>query len=124
MASTVSFNGSVVVNGPRESSIAQVPIDTQQLTPNAVLWHYRLSTTKRWRWTMTLSLLTDSQKAALETFFWDTAKSGANTFTYVHTDGQSYANTRFDQTSLDWQRAGPGMYDVPITLLTTVEPRG
>lgn len=123
-ASTVIF-GTCTVNGPEPGTQpSQIPLDAQQRTPNQTVWHYRLAATKRWRWQMTLSLLTAAQKVALEAYFWDTAKAGANTFTYVHTDGTSYANTRFDQTSLDFTRAGPGMYDVPITLLMTVEPQG
>lgn len=123
-ASTVTF-GSCTVNGPEPGTQpSQIPLDTQALTPSNVRWHYRLSTAKRWRWQMTLSLLTSAQKQALEAYFWDTAKAGANAFTYVHTDGTSYANTRFDQPSLDFTRVGPGMYDVPITLLMTVEPQG
>jgi hypothetical protein len=124
MASTVTF-GSTVVNGPEPGTqISQIPLDVQQATPNQVLWHYRLSTAKRWRWTMTLTCLTAAMKTALETFFWDTAKASANTFSYTHTDGTTYANTRFDQLSLDFTRGAPGMYDVQITLVLQTAPGG
>lgn len=102
--STVNF-GAVEVNGPSaggtqiRSRARHVTDETADLTRFA----YQTTSTKKDLWTLPLSEVTDEQKSALQTFFDDTAQGPANTFSYTHTDGQTYT-ARFVDTELSWSR--------------------
>lgn len=104
--STVKF-GTAEVNGPEGPSTtirARSGFVTEE-TADFTRVVYRTTTSKKDEWTLTLSQLTDAQKSALQTYFDDTAKGPTNTFTYEHTDGNTYT-ARFVDTELAWTRHG------------------
>lgn len=119
-ASTVSFaigGTTVTVNGPPgPTDVSAMPQHTVDRAADHTLWSYRHTTTKLWLWTIGLRDLTAAQKDALEDFFLDTAAGPTNPFTYTHTDGTAYANCRFVQPQLQFQRVNEAVWDVQIQI--------
>jgi hypothetical protein len=121
-SSKVTF-GTETVNGPEDpGDISAYPMFVSDLAANYSRWTYQTTSTKKWLWTLKLRDLTASQKAALETYFQDTAKGPTNTFTYVHTDGASYANARFADTELQFQRHNPNIWDCQVRIEVENQP--
>jgi hypothetical protein len=77
---------------------------------------YKVASASYDTWTIALTGLTTSQKNALQTYFDDTAAGPTNAFSYVHTDGTTYTNCRFVDTSLRWQRRNDDEWDVTIRI--------
>lgn len=103
-SSTVQFGG-VEVNGPGNST--DIQSNTRFVsgeTADGTVFVYQSTSTKYDLWTLRLSELTDTMKNDLQGHFDDTAKGPTNTFTYQHTDGNSYDNCRYEDTSLQWSR--------------------
>ncbi len=117
-ASTVSFTiggTTVTVNGPGGSTdVTAMPRFAVDRSANNTTWSYQYTNTAKWTWSMTLLDLTAAQKTAIENFFHNSAVGPANVFTYVHTDGASYANCRFLSTELKWQRVCDALWNLPL----------
>ena len=115
MASTVTF-GTATVNGPVSSDPAAYPMFVTDQSANHTRWVYQTTSTKKWLWTLKFQDLTGAQKDALEDYFQNTAKGPTNTFTYVHTDGASYANCRFADVELQFTRNNANNWDVTVRI--------
>lgn len=116
MGSTVTF-GTAVVNGPSDpAEVAAYPRFVSDLAANYARWTYQTTGTKLWLVTLKLTDLTAAQKDALEDYFLDTAKGPTNTFTYVHTDGNSYSNCRFADTELQFSRHNGKVWDATVRI--------
>jgi len=118
-ATTVQF-GTVTVSGP--SGPTQVDLQTgfvSDLSADFTRFSYRTTSNFLRQWTISLPNLTTAQKNDLETYFRNTAKGPTNTFTYVHTDGTSYANCRFVDTSLRFTRLNDNEWSVQVRIETT-----
>lgn len=115
MASTVTF-GTATVNGPVSTDPGAYPMWVTDQTPNHTRFVYQLTSVKKWLWTLKFQDLTGVQKAALENYFHNTAQGPTNTFTYTHTDGQTYANCRFADTELQFVRNNGNQWDVTIRI--------
>lgn len=121
-SSTVTF-GTAVVNGPPGPTDAgALPMFVTDLAANYTRWTYQSTSTKKWLWTLHLTDLTAAQKDALEDYFLDTAKGPTNTFTYIHTDGTSYANTRFVDTDLKFERGNGKVWNVTVIIEVQTQP--
>lgn len=79
---------------------------------------YKVSNTTLYQWQLTFRHLTTGQKEDLEDFF-EERGGPATTFTYQHTDGNSYT-VRFVQEALPWVRNGT-QWEVVIVLETADE---
>lgn len=114
-ASTVTF-GTATVNGPETTDVGAYPMFVTDQAANHARWTYQTTSTKKWLWTIKLRDLTAAQKDALEDYFQSTAKGPTNTFTYIHTDGASYANCRFVDTDLQFTRNNANNWDVSVRI--------
>lgn len=121
MATTVTI-GTVSVPGPPGPT--QIDLLTGWVTglsADFTRFAYRTTSSFRRQWSLNLSGLTTTQKNNLETYFRDTAKGPTNTFTYVHTDGTSYASCRFIDTDLRWTRLNNDEWAVAFRLETATD---
>ena len=119
MATTTVQIGTVTVAGP--AGATQVDLLTgfvSDLSADFTRFAYRTTSNFLRQWTLNLSNLTTAQKNDLETYFRDTAKGPTNTFTYVHTDGTSYASCRFVDTELRWSRLNDQEWSVQVRIET------
>lgn len=109
----------ITLNGPRDSDPTGVPRYVLDTAAGGQVWSYKLAATIIDRWTMTLQSLTGAQKAALKNFFDNVVEGPSRTFTYTHTNGNSYTNVRFVDTFLKFKRSNANEWSVTITLLLT-----
>ena len=119
-ASTVSFTiggTTATVNGPKgDTDVSLLPQTVTDLAADYTRYSYRYTSTNKWLWSVRLSDLTAAQKLAFEDFFRNTAIGPSNAFTYVHTDGASYANCRFVNTELRWMRENEKLWGVQVQI--------
>lgn len=115
MATTVSFGGTTV-NGPDgDQPYDSIANYVTALTQGGNRYSYKKSAASQKLWTLSFKFVTSSQRAALQTFFDGTAKGPTNTFTYIHTNGQSLT-VRFAQPQLTWSRVTPNVWATSIQL--------
>lgn len=123
MATTVTFGASTTITGPiAPTPVDQVPIWVTDLSEAGTRFVYKTRSQILWRWRMTFNDLSDTEKAALQTFFDSTAQGPSNTFNFTHTDGVTRSGVRFVDTFLAWQRSGSKLWSVTITLELTASP--
>lgn len=112
----------VTVPGPPgPTDVNQLPLFVTDLSANHTRWTYKLTATGAYQWLIPLNALTLAQKQALQAFFTTTVGGPATTFTYTHTDGNSYT-VRFVDTALAWNRENGTMWGVSVRLETATEP--
>lgn len=116
MASTVTLGG-VALNGPKgPTRVRYLGQTVHDRTDGQTVYAYRLTNNELWIWTLDFDNLTLTQKTNLANYFKDTARGPINTFTYVHTDGTSYANCRFAQDEIEWTRRDDAYWSCPLRL--------
>ncbi len=117
-----SGGSAVTVPGPPTqtdvNNLAQWITDS---SANHTRWSYKLTGTAMYQWSIPLTALSGAQKVALQSFFTTTVGGPTSTFTYTHTDGNSYT-VRFIDTSLSWSRVNGEMWDVTVRLETATQP--
>lgn len=125
MASTVVFalgSVSATVNGPESpTQVRHLPRWVTARTADHTRIVYQTPAPKTKEWTLNLRDLTTAQKAALQSFFDDTAQGPTNTFDYTHTDGNTYEDVRFLDVELAWERLGPNDWNLTVRLETTAD---
>ncbi len=125
LSSKVTFARSgttITVNGPSPGTDqALQPMFVTERSANHTRWVYQTTDTKMRVWTLNLNSLTLAQKNALEDFYTNTAKGPTNTFTYTHTDGNSYTCRFVDPMLPPFTRAAPGTFDIQLRLETTAQ---
>lgn len=115
-ATTVSF-GSTVITGPSAPTpVSQAPKYVSEVSEGGQRFVYKANAATRFMWVLNFVDLTATEKANLQTYFDGTAQGPTNTFTYTHTDGTARTGVRFVDTSLNWQRSGPALWAVTVTL--------
>ena len=78
-------------------------------------WSYQASNRYIEQWELRLHELTASQWAALRNFFYNTVKGPQTTFTYTHTDGESY-QANFINERLEASRRDSNTFQTTIRL--------
>lgn len=78
-------------------------------------WVYRTSDVRKEHWTISLHDMGESQWSDLRSFFYDVVKGPELTFTYTHTDGETYT-ARFVDTELQGSRRDKNTWSATITL--------
>lgn len=118
MASTVTLlsgSTSIEINGPTGPTNPSPPANwNTSRTASGELIVYRYSSNAKNIWNLTFPMITTAQKVALYSFWRDTVSGPENTFTYTHTDGESYT-ARF-LNSLNFSRENNGYWSVVIQL--------
>ena len=119
---TVKFTkGATVVTlpgPPQETTIAAPAVYVTGSTVGGIRFGYKASGSTRELWTVPLAMLNRSQKQALQSFFYSTIGGPGTTFTYTHTDDQSYT-AQFVEPGLSWRRANGEMWDTTLVLEVT-----
>lgn len=100
-------------DGPTDPAVQPQWVTDQ--TADLTRISYRTTNTVLTTWKMQLSNLTKASMQALRSFFYTTAKGPENTFTYTHTDGQTYT-ARFAMPALEPKRANSNEYSVALVL--------
>lgn len=100
-------------DGPTDVSVQPQWVTDQ--TADLTRISYRTTSTALTTWKLQLSNLTLASMKALRSFFYTTAKGPENTWTYTHTDGQTYT-ARFAMTNLEPKRANANEYSVALTI--------
>ena len=77
---------------------------------------YKLTANKPERWTLNFRDIPSVLRQELQTFFEIIAEGPLGFWEYTHTSGHIYGNVRFTDTELQWNREGPDMFGVDITL--------
>jgi len=109
--------GSVEVTGAQPGQEAPVlPLFVSGMTGNHGIYSYQKTSTKKRKWSVPFNNVSTTDKNNLEDFFHDTAKGPTNPFTYTHTDGTAYANTRFAENQFSPRRDGPDQWSFTISL--------
>ena len=119
MGTLVVSIGGVEVSAP--AGPTQVDLMTgwvSDLSADFTRFAYRTTSNFLRQWTLNLPNLTTAQKNSLETYFRDTAKGPTNTFTYIHSDGTSYATCRFVDTELRWTRLNDAEWATQVRIET------
>jgi hypothetical protein len=121
MSSTIKFDdgsGTVInVYGPAgRTSVNHLPLYATGVNGNGDRWGYKYSSSKKYRWNMTLPNLTQAMKDDLEDFYYDSADGPKNTFGFTHTDGTLYNGCRFVNTSLEFSRVNDNEFSVTIII--------
>lgn len=120
-STTVTFNGSssgadAVINGPAsDQPVVPLPRYLTGLSQDGTRYSYKMNSATNRVWTLNFQWLTDQMKADLETFYYDEAGGPSSTFTYDHTDDNSYT-ARFVNTSLPFTRAGSNLWSCSVQL--------
>lgn len=119
MASTINFTKGATdidVNGPGEGQTVQRHSRyAVAQAADGTVWSQKRSGSAHRTWQLDLEYVTSAQKVLLQSFFDTDAAGPTNTFTYTHTDGNSYT-ARFLQDDLQWRRQGPNVWAVSLTL--------
>lgn len=116
--STVLF-GSVAINGPTApTNIEQRPRFARLSSDAGRSYSATLSGSELEVWTLNFDSLTGTQKADLANFFENTAHGPSDTFSYTHTDGETYT-ARFSETMLKWTRQNEQLWGCTIRLEIT-----
>ena len=112
-----SGEDTITLNGPRSDQAIDKPVPrwVTDLTQGGTRYSYKLNSSTKRIWTLQFDFLTSAQKSDLETFFDTYAEGPENTFTYTHTDGNSYT-ARFAMTDLNFVRVGPNLWQVTMIL--------
>lgn len=114
----------IEINGPvSPTNVDLLPMFVSDLSANNTRYSYQLTDTKVWHWSMRFDDLTTAQKNALEDFFTDTAKGPTNTFTYTHSDGETYT-ARFLDTALQFERRNSNEWATSFALEVTAQVNG
>lgn len=107
---------SITINGPGgDQPLDPVPRYVMGMTQSGSRYVYKKNSAANRTWTLEFSFLTNSQKAALQSFFDNTVSGPTNLWTYTHTSGYSYT-VRFAQTTLTWKRSLPNVWGVTLQL--------
>lgn len=114
-ASTIEVPGP-----PKETQIAAPAVFVTGSTVGGVRFGYKASGSVRELWTVPLEALNGTQKQALQTFFYTTVGGPGVTFTYTHTDEQSYT-AQFVGPGLQWRRQNAEMWDCSVVLEVTTQ---
>lgn len=114
---------SITISGPASDQpiepLAQYVTDIAQ---NGTRYSYRMSSGENRTWSLQLDFLTTEEKDDLESFYHDVVGGPSETFTWLHTDGNSYT-ARFINTNLPWQRVFSNLWKVAlqIEILDTID---
>lgn len=113
---TLTLGGtSITIEGPRDSQQDPRPRYTTDVAAGGARWVYKLATTIIDEWVLNFDYLSGAGKIALQNFFNNTVEGPTWSFTYTHTDGNSYA-VRFKDTGLRFKRRNGNDWSVSFTL--------
>jgi hypothetical protein len=94
ISSTVKLNKSgteITINGPvGPTNVQAVPQYISRTSQGLNRYSYKKTSARVQRWTLRFDSLTAAQWAALENFASTVINGPTSTFTYTHTDGNSY----------------------------------
>lgn len=106
------------INGPQSSEPDLIQQFVTDLTANHTRYVYQSTSNSLRQWKLHFDTLYAADKANLETFYLTYAVGPVNTFTYTHTDGNTYT-ARFIDTQLQWSRVNANIWSITFTLETT-----
>lgn len=113
----------VTLPGPSSATdVTSMPRFVTDQSANFTRWTYQLTASKLFHWSISIMDLTYAQKNALQSFFDDTVDGPNLTFTYTHTDGNSYT-ARFVDTMLNFNRVNGTQWATNFRLETSTEPQ-
>lgn len=121
MASTVTLvsgANTITLNGPGSATTIQAPTrHAAGKTAAGDPLNYKYNSSTYSEWVISLDSLTAAQWVSLQNFFYTVTDGPAGTFTYTHTDGTAYPNTRFNMNTLSPRRINNNLFGVVLRLL-------
>ena len=93
----------MAINGPVSTDIVEKPFTVHAETANYTVFTYQKTNQRATDWTLVFDAISDSQKQLINNFFYNVAIGPTNTFTYEHSDGNTYTARLLDDR-LQWRR--------------------